>query len=148
MNLDVTICAVAVLRIQIMLWAGRLDRANIVGHAMTGQTELWHSAGGQKPGISRTVWRMTSNTPFCLHWGMFESEWTLLVRMTLNTGRICAGRQPRLFEFKTTMRVVTVAALQRAFENLVVEGQIELMLDFGMAAQTQLRFARFEKLEH
>ena len=41
------------------------------------------------------------------------------------------------------MRIVTVAALHSAFENLVVERQIELMLDFGVTAQAKLRLAGF-----
>ena len=52
---------------------------------------------------------------------MFESEWTLLVRVTLYARRIGAGSQSGLLEFKTAMRIVTVAALHRAFENFVVE---------------------------
>jgi len=96
-DLDVTVCAVAVLRIQIMLWAGWLDCSNVVGNAVTGQTELWHSAGRQQARISRTVRRMTCATSFGLHRRMFESEWTLLVRVTLHAGRISAGSQSCLF---------------------------------------------------
>lgn len=97
MDLDVTVCAVAVLRIQIMLWAGRLDCAHIVGHAMASQTELGHPAGRQQARISRTVRRMTCAASFCLHRCMFESEWTLLIRVTLHASRVGARSQSRLF---------------------------------------------------
>jgi len=46
------------------------------------------------------------------------------------------------------MRIVTIAALHRAFEHLVVEWQIELVLNFGVTAQAKLWFARFQQLQH
>ena len=97
MDLDVAVGAVAVLRIQIMLWAGWLDCSNVVGNAVTGQTELWHSAGRQQARISRTVRRMTCATSLCLHRRMFESEWTLLIRVTLDASSVGASSQSRLF---------------------------------------------------
>ena len=96
-NLDVTVCAIAVLRIQIMLWPGRLDCADVVGNAVTCQTKLWHATGRQQTRISRPVRRMTGAASFCLHRRMFESEWTLLIRVTLHAGRVGAGSQSRLF---------------------------------------------------
>ena len=46
------------------------------------------------------------------------------------------------------MRIMAVAAFHRAFENLVVERQIELVFDFGVTAQAKLGFARFQQLQH
>lgn len=46
------------------------------------------------------------------------------------------------------MRIVAIAALHSAFENLVVERQIELVLNFRVTAQTKLGFARFQQLQH
>ena len=95
-NLDVTVCAIAVLRVQVVLRAGRLYCADVVGNAVTCQTKLWHSAGRQQARISRTVRRMTRAASFCLHRRMFESEWTLLIRVTLHASRVGASRQSRL----------------------------------------------------
>ncbi len=121
MNLDVTICAIGVLRVQVMLRAGRLYCTYIVGIAVARQTELRHAAGYQQPRIGRAVRRVTSAASFRLHRGMFESERPLLVRVTLHTSRICASGQSRLFEFKTAMWIMAIAALHSSFENLVME---------------------------
>ena len=43
---------------------------------------------------------------------------------------------------------MTITALHRAFEHLVVERQIELVLNLGVTAQTKLGFARFQQLQH
>jgi hypothetical protein len=94
--LHVTVRAIAVLRVQVVLGAGRLYRANVVGSAMTSQTKLWHSAGRQQARICRTVRRMTGAASFCLHRRMFESEWTLFIRMTLHASRVGASSQSRL----------------------------------------------------
>ncbi len=78
---------------------------------------------------------------------MFENKWTLLVRVTLNTSRIGSSCQSRLFEFEAAMRIMAIAALHSSFEDLVMEGKIELMFCFGMTAHTKLRFAIFQQLE-
>ena len=121
MDLDVTICAIGVLRVLIMLRAGRLYGPDIVGHAMAGQTQLRHPAGRQQTRISRTMRRMTRNTTFSFHRCMFKNEGPLFVRVTLHAGRVRASRQSCLFEFKTAMGIVAVAALHGAFKNLVME---------------------------
>lgn len=97
MNLDVTVCAIGVLRVLVVLRAGRLYCADIVGNAVACQTKLRYPAGRQQPRIGRAVRRMTCAASFRLHRGMFESKWTLLVRVTLHTSRIGAGCQSRLF---------------------------------------------------
>lgn len=96
-NLDVTVCAIGVLRVLVMLGPGRLYCADIVGDAVACQTKLRYPAGRQQPRIGRAVRRMTCAASFRLHRGMFESEWTLLVRVTLHTSRISAGCQSGLF---------------------------------------------------
>lgn len=136
MNLDVTVGAISILRVKVMLRAGRLYCADIVGIAVARQTKLGYAAGDQHPRIGRAVRRMTSTASFSLHRRMFESEWPLFIRMTLHASRISASRQSRLFEFKTTMWVMAVAALHRPFEDLVMERQIELMLCLRVTAHT------------
>src|SRR6266487_250172 len=87
---------------------------------------------------------MASDAPFGLNRCMLIGEWTLLVNVTLNTSRVCAGGQSRLFEFKTTVRIMAIAALHGSFENLMVEGPGEIGLRFTMATHTKLRLAYFQ----
>ena len=47
MNLDVTVGAICVLRVQVMLRTRRLDRTNIVSYAVACQTKLRHATGRQ-----------------------------------------------------------------------------------------------------
>ena len=75
---------------------------------------------------------------------MFVSEGTLFVRVTFDASGISAGRQTRLFQFKATVRVVTIAATHRAFQNLVMERHVELRLHFVVAARAELRIIRLE----
>ena len=147
MDLDVTVGAISVLRVQVMLRTGRLNCADVVGNAVTCQTKLRHAAGYQQPRIGRAVRRMTGYAPFGLNRGMFVNKWTLLVCVTLNASRIGAGRESGLFEFKTAMRVMAITALHRSFEHLVMERQIELVLRFGVTAHTKLWFADFQQLD-
>ena len=97
MNLDVTVGAISVLRVKVMLRAGRLYCADFVFNAVTGQTKLRHATGYQHPRIGRAVRRMASTASFSLNWGMFESEWSLLVGVTLHASRVGPSSQSRLF---------------------------------------------------
>ena len=45
------------------------------------------------------------------------------------------------------MWIVAIAALHSTFENLVMKRQIELVLRFGMTANTKLRVVAFQQLE-
>ncbi len=84
---------------------------------------------------------VTSRTTFGLQRCMFEGERALLISVTLDAGGVSAGGQPGLFEFKTAMRVVAIAAAHGAFKNFVMERLTECVLDFAMATQTKLRVA-------
>ena len=85
---------------------------------------------------------MTSDAPFRLHWGMLINKWTLLVGVTLDAYRICTGSKSGLFEFKTTMWIMAIAALHRAFQHLVMERQVKLVLGLAVTTYAKLRFAR------
>lgn len=76
---------------------------------------------------------VTRRTAFSLQRCVFISEWSLLVRMTLNAGGIRTSGQSRLLQLETTMWVVAVATLHHPFEHLVVEWLIEVGLNFSMA---------------
>ena len=84
---------------------------------------------------------VTSRTAFSLEGRVFVSEWTLLIGVTLDASSIGASGQPCLFEFKTSVRIVTIAALHSAFENLVMEGHAKGRLNLAMTTQTKLGLA-------
>ena len=91
--------------------------------------------------------RVTCHTTFGFHRRVLISEWTLFVRVTFNASSISAGGQSRLFEFETTMRVMTIAATHRTFRDFVVEGHRERRFHFAVATQTELRVAHCQHLD-
>jgi len=78
---------------------------------------------------------------------MFKCKWTLLINVTLQARRVRTGCQSCLFKFKTAMWVVAIAAFHGAFQYLVMERHIELVLNFRVTAQAQLRVAGFEQFK-
>lgn len=90
---------------------------------------------------------MTRDAAVSLHRRVLVNKRTLLVCVTLDAGRVRARREARLFEFKTAVRIVAVAAFHCAFEHFVMEGQIELVLRLAMTTQTKLRLAFLQQLE-
>ncbi len=88
--------------------------------------------------------RMARGATLTLKGCVFESEWALFVAMTLDTRSIGSDRQFGLLRLKSAVSVVAVAAFHRAFEHLVMKRLAELRPGFGMAANTQLRFALLE----
>ena len=90
---------------------------------------------------------MTGDAAVGFYRRMFVNKRPLLIGVTLDARRIEAGRQPGLLEFETAMRIVAVAALHRAFQHLVMERQVELVLRFAMAAEAKLRLALTEQLQ-
>ena len=91
------------------------------------------------------MWRVTSNAPFGLNWGMLVNKWSLLIYVTLYASRIGACCQSRLFKFETTVRIVAIAAFHCAFQHLVMERQIKLVLGFAVTVYAKLRFAVHEQ---
>ena len=90
---------------------------------------------------------VTGDAAFCLDRRMLVNKRTLLVDVALYTGGVGPRGQARLLEFKTAMRIVAVAALHGAFEHLVMERQIELVLRLAVAVQTELRLAVPKQLD-
>ena len=111
---------------------------------MTGQAKLRDAAGTQQARIRRTMWRVTGNTAVGLHRRMFINKRYLFVCVTLDASRVQTGREPGLFELKTAVRIVTVAALHRAFEHFVMERQVELVFRLCVTTKAKLRFAVLE----
>ena len=146
MNLDVTVRAVRILSVLVVLRTGRLIRAHAVRVAVTRQTELRYAASNQQTRIGGTMRCVTRNAPFRFYWCMFVNKGTLLVDVTLDAGCVRSGGEPGLFELETAVRIVAVAAPHRAFQHLVMERQVELVLGFHVTAQAELRFAVPEQL--
>lgn len=88
---------------------------------------------------------MAGNTAFGFYWRVFVNKWPLLVGVTLYTSSVCTGSQPRLFEFETAVRIVTVATTHGAFENLMMKRQIKLVFDLRVAANAQLWLTGFKQ---
>ena len=64
---------------------------------------------------------------------MLENERPLLVAVALDARSIGADRKLCLFLFEAPVRGVTIAAVHRSLEHLMVERLAELGLCFGMA---------------
>jgi hypothetical protein len=138
--------AVRVLRVLVMLRTGGLVSAHTMRNAVTRQAELCYAARNQQTRIRRAMRHMTRDTAFSLDRSVLVDKWSLLVYVTFYAGRIDACCQSRLFKFETAMRIVAIAALQRAFQHFMMEWQLELVFDLIMTAQTELRFAGGEQL--
>ena len=93
------------------------------------------------------MWCMTGDATISLDRCMLVNKRSLLVRVTLDASCVGSGRQSGLFEFKTAVRIVTIAALHRAFEHLVMERQIKLVLRLAMTTEAELRFAVLKQLQ-
>ena len=86
--------------------------------------------------------RMARGAAFDLQRRVLKHKWSLLVRVALETARIRSRRKARLFEFKPTVRVMTITALNQPFEHFVMKRPAELRFCFGMTTDTELRLAR------
>ena len=75
---------------------------------------------------------------------MLIGERTLLVRVTFNAGGVGARGQSRLLQFKTAVRIVTIAAAHHSFQDLMMEWRGELRFDFTMATDAELRIVRLQ----
>ena len=89
---------------------------------------------------------MTGCATFCLDGSVLEDERPLLVCVALHAGRIRARRQSRLLGLESAVRVMAIAATHGPFEHLVMERLIELMFDFGVTLQAELRLALPQEL--
>lgn len=88
--------------------------------------------------------RVARRTTFNLQRRVLERERSLLVRVALQTAGIDACCQTRLLELETTVRIVTIAALDQTFEHLVMKRAAELRLRFAVTIDAKLRLASFE----
>lgn len=120
---------------------GSVRRSDLVRIAVTFETELPDVRSRQQLRIRGTVRRMTRRAALDLQRRVFENERTLLVRVTLQTTGIGAGRETRLFEFEAAVCIMTIAALYLAFQHLVVKRPAKLRLRFAVTTDAELRLA-------
>jgi hypothetical protein len=78
---------------------------------------------------------------------MFVNKRTLLVSVTLDASGVGPDSESRLLEFKTAMWIVAIAALHCAFQHLVMERQLKLVLRLAVTTEAQLRFAGLQQTE-
>ena len=90
---------------------------------------------------------VTSRATFRLQRRMFVSKRPLLVGVALDASRIAASGESCLLQLKTAMRVVTVAALHRAFEDLVMERHAERRLHLTVTTKAKLRLTYLQHLQ-
>ena len=93
------------------------------------------------------MWRVARDTPFCFNRRMFVNERSLLVCVTLDACCIYARRESCLFKFETAVWIMAVAALHRAFQHLVMERQIKLVLGLAVTTQAKLWLTLAEQLQ-
>lgn len=147
MDLDVTCRAIRILRILVMGRTCRLNGTHTVIHAVARQTQLVDCAVLQQTRIRGAVRNVTGRAALGFNWRVFKNEWPLFVGVAFNAGGIGAGRESGLFQLKTAVRIVAIAALQRAFKHFVMKGCVELMFDFSVAAQAELRVIHLQHLQ-
>ena len=82
---------------------------------------------------------MARGAAFQFQRGMLKDERALLVRVAFYAGLVGTYGKLGLFCLKTSMRVMAVRALHRAFEHFVVERLCERRFLFTVAAEAQLR---------
>ena len=78
---------------------------------------------------------------------MFVDKRSLLICVTLDASCVRAGRKSGLLKLETAVRIMAIAALHRAFQHLVMEGQTKLVLDLAVTAYAKLRFAHLEQTQ-
>ena len=89
---------------------------------------------------------MAGNAAFSLDGGMFPGKGTSFVRMAVEADLVLRGGGTQLVLHKAAVLVVAVAATDQAFIHAMVKWLGKIRLDFKMAAVTQGRLGRFQKL--
>ena len=87
---------------------------------------------------------MTGRTAFDLERRVLENERTLFVRVTFDTRRVDADRKFCLFLFESSVRIMTIAAFHRSFEDFVMKRLGKLRFRFAVTADAELLLVGFE----
>ena len=124
--------------------ARRSVRKLIRDSAVTFQAKLPDLRTPEHLRISSPVRDMTRRAAFDLERRVLENERTLFVRVTFDTRRVNADRKFRLFLFKASVRIMTIAAFHRAFEHFVMKRLGKLRFRFAVTADAELLLVGFE----
>jgi hypothetical protein len=89
---------------------------------------------------------MTRGAAFELQRAMLKYKRSLFIGMALNTCRVSADRELRLFLLESAVRIVAIAALHRAFEYSVVKWFSKLRFRFVVTRHAKLRLICSEHL--
>src|SRR5436190_17525771 len=76
--------------------------------------------------------------------GLLLGGRALLGRVSFEAGGGGPRGQSRLLQFKTAVRIVTIAAAHHSFQDLMMEWRGELRFDFTMATDAELRIVRLQ----
>ena len=125
--------------------AGCLWRQLFGYSSMAFETELTDRCTFQHFWVARSMRNVAGGAAFELCRCMFESEWPLLAAMAFDACYVGTDRELGLLRFKTAVSVVTIAALHRSFEHLVVEGLVEVGLNFVVTTYAELRLSGLEQ---
>lgn len=90
--------------------------------------------------------RVTCRTALQFERSVLVDERSCLIRVAPNAACVGTDRKLSLFRLKASVWIVTIAALHRSLENLVMERLAELRLGFVVTRYAQLRLVRGEHL--
>lgn len=106
---------------------------------VTLETEQVHSADAQHSWIGGAMWTVAALASLGLHRDVFINEWPLLVGVALVANLISTGQSANLTQGGSTVRVVTVAALDECFIDTMVIGLAEICTSRGVTAVAEVR---------
>ena len=136
-------CAVLIAHGRLVVRSGRAGRIYVPrlqrDVAVAFQTELIDVVALQQLWIACSVRRVADRAPFNFRGRMLKHKGPLLVGVALHACGVGACIEPGLLRFESTVRVMAVAALHRAFEDPVMERLCELGLRFVVTSHAQLR---------
>lgn len=127
-----------ILRCLVMeIWRARRSAESRASMAL--QTKDIEVARLEQMRIGRAMWRMARFAAFCLDCWMLENERSLLVHVTRKADGVPRCGRAQLLADESSVGVVAIGALNKAFLNAMVERHIELRLHLEVARVAELR---------
>ena len=111
----------------------------IMEPGMTLQAKLSSFTPHQQHAVGAAVGRVAGSAAFHLRCRMFVDIRAAFFRVAIHTGFSIQLVQAGVIQ--RSVRIVTIAALHRAFEDLVMKGFVEVGLNFVVATDAELRLA-------
>ena len=90
--------------------------------------------------------RVARDTALSFDHRMLKGEWPCGLGVALGADRVLIGSRLQLLGFECAMRIVTVAAGQQPFIDLVMERLRERRFHFGVAGVAELRLRDLEQI--